>query len=423
MLIGKGITRGSLPDETVREFCAQAFEKHPLRNKRVLVIIPDHTRTAPIPLFFKLFHELIGDQVAKLDYLVALGTHPPLSEAKLMQLVGITKEERHSKYANIDFYNHQWDDPAALETIGRIGAEEIEFISNGLMREEVPVALNKHIFEYDHLLLVGPTFPHEVVGFSGGNKYLFPGIGGPDIIHFFHWLGAVITNPVINGTKDTPVRRVVDKAATFLKIPRLFFSLVVFREKLSGLFIGSPEEAWLAAADLSSKLHIVYVDKSFHKVLGIAPEMYDEIWTAGKVMYKLEPIIADGGELIIYGPHIKEVSFTHGKLIDQIGYHVRDYFLSRMDHFSHIPRGILAHSTHVKGIGRFVNGREEPRVNVFLATGIPKTRCEQINLGYINPAEIDPDDWANREAEGYLLVRKAGEMLYRLADGTVPEII
>ena len=422
-LIGRGIEKGTLSDDEVREFAAKALGAIKLSGKRVLVIIPDHTRTAPIPLFFKLLYDLIGGKVAKLDYLIALGTHPPLSEEKIFELVGITPQERHTKYAKINFYNHHWDDPNALEIIGTVPADEIERISNGLMREDVPVTLNKLVFDYDQLVFIGPTFPHEVVGFSGGNKYLFPGIGGPDIIHFFHWLGAVITNPVINGTKDTPVRRLVDKAATFLNIPRLFFSLVVHFGKLSGLFIGSPEEAWSAAADLSSRLHIVYKKNPFHKVLGIAPKMYDELWVAGKVMYKLEPVIADGGELIIYGPHIKEVSYTHGKLIDQIGYHVRDYYLKRMQKFSDIPRGILAHSTHVKGIGTFENGIEKPRVQVFLATGIPKERCERINLGYIDPTSIDPEDWADREAEGYLLVRKAGEMLYRLADGSVPTAI
>ena len=75
------------------------------------------------------------------------------------------------------------------------------------------VALNKLPLEYDHVLVCGPVFPHEVVGFSGGNKYLFPGIAGPEIIHFTHWLGAVITNYEIIGTKDTPVRAVIDRAA------------------------------------------------------------------------------------------------------------------------------------------------------------------------------------------------------------------
>jgi len=418
--MGQGQVEQPLATNKISEIVATAFSGLNLTGKRVLILIPDLTRSAPIPLFFKLFTEHLLPAVKKLDFLVALGTHHPLSESDMNRLVGISAAERRDKYAKIGFYNHQWDNPQILQEIGQISADEIETLSSGLMREAVPVALNKIIFDYEHLLVLGPTFPHEVVGFSGGNKYFFPGISGPEIIHFFHWLGAVITNPVINGTKDTPVRQVVDRAAAFIQVPRTLFSLVVYFDQLHGLFIGSPEAAWSEAADLSARLHIIYKEKSFRKVLGIAPQMYDDLWVGGKVMYKLEPVIADGGELIIYAPHISEVSYVHGKLLDRIGYHVRDYYLSRMEQFKEIPRGILAHSTHVKGIGCFENGVEKPRVNVVLATDISPERCKQINLGYCDPDSINPEDWANREAEGYLLVRKAGETLYRLADGTVP---
>jgi hypothetical protein len=131
-------------------------------------------------------------------------------------------------------------------------------------------------------------------------------------------------------------------------------------------------------------------------------------------MYKLEPAVADGGELIIYAPHIDEVSYTHGHLIDRVGYHTRDYFVKQMDRFRDIPLAILAHSTHCKGVGTFENGIEKPRVNVVLATGIPEERCERINLGYRDPATIDPSEWEGREDEGVLLVRNAGEVLHRL---------
>jgi lactate racemase len=142
--------------------------------------------------------------------------------------------------------------------------------------------------------------------------------------------------------------------------------------------------------------------------------MYDELWVAGKCMYKLEPVVADGGELIIYAPHLHEISVTHGRLIEQIGYHCRDYFVKQWDRFADIPRGVIAHSTHVRGQGRFENGVEQCRVQVTLASGLPRELCERINLGYRDPATIDVESFANRETEGVLLVRKAGEMLYRL---------
>jgi nickel-dependent lactate racemase len=268
--------------------------------------------------------------------------------------------------------------------------------------------------DYDHLLIVGPTFPHEVVGFSGGHKYLFPGVAGPEIIHFFHWLGALVTNWKINGVKDTVVRRVIDRAVEFLQVPITNFDLVVTREGLKGLFIGDAKEAFSAAADLSAQVHIRYVDRPFRRVLGIAPLMYDDLWTAGKVMYKLEPIVEDGGELVIYAPHITEVSYTHGHLLDRVGYHCLDYFREQMDQFTDVPGGILAHSTHVKGLGTYCNGAERPRIQVTLATGIPEDRCRRINLGYLDPRQVRAAEWLGRQQEGILLVDHAGEVLHRL---------
>ncbi|NIO69880.1 MAG: DUF2088 domain-containing protein [Anaerolineae bacterium] len=452
MVIGKGYEEGFLSEDTVRELVAQALSELDLRNKRVLVIIPDHTRTAPIPLFFRLFHEFLGEKVAALDYLVALGTHQPMSEEALNRLVGVTAEERARQYAQVRIFNHEWDKPGCFRTIGVITADEIAEITGGLMRQEVPVALNGKIFDYDQLIICGPTFPHEVVGFSGGNKYFFPGIGGPEVIHFTHWLGAVITSMEIIGTKHTPVRQVIDRAASFIDVPKLCFSLVVKeiseacpersrracptkldREGtepvgspscgLAGLFIGPPEEAYEHAADLSAKLHIIYVDKPFKRVLSVMPEMYDDLWTAAKGMYKLEPAIADGGEVIIYAPHITEISYTHGRIIDQIGYHVCGCFLKQWERFKDYPWGVLAHCTHLRGIGTFENGLEKPRIQVTLATGIPEERCRRVNLGYLDPATIDMAEWEGREDEGILVVHKAGEMLYRISESANRQIV
>ena len=395
---------------------ADALSKLDLAGKRVLVIIPDHTRTAPIPLFFRLFHELIGEEVAALDYLVALGTHHPMSEEALNRLVGVTAEERRGKYAGVRIFNHRWDLPDTFVTLGIIPAIEVEELSEGRLSLDVPVRLNRLILDYDQLIICGPVFPHEVVGFSGGNKYFFPGISGPEVINATHWLGALLTSMAIIGTKDTPVRRMIDRAASFIDRPKLCFSLVVKDEGLAGLYIGSPEEAWSAAADLSAQLHIVYVKRPFQRVLSVMPKMYDDLWLAAKGMYKVEPAVADGGEVIIYAPHITEVSYTYGEIIDRIGYHVRDYFLKQWERFKDYPWAVLAHSTHLRGMGTYdaETGVEKPRIQVTLATGIPEERCRRINLGYLDPKTVDPEKWAHREDEGILLVHKAGEMLYRV---------
>jgi nickel-dependent lactate racemase len=416
MIIGKGSCDRALSESEVRELMASALSGAGVDGKRVLVIIPDGTRTAPIPMMFRLFHESLKDRVAALDFLIALGTHQPMSEEAINRLVGVTAEERATRYARVNIFNHRWDVPDQLVELGEISENEIAEITNGLLRQSVKVRLNKLLFDYDQIVICGPTFPHEVVGFSGGNKYFFPGVSGAEVINFSHWLGAVITSYEVIGTRYTPVRRVIDRAASFIQLPKLCFSMVVKGEEMVGLYIGSPEEAYEEAASLSSQVHIKWVDRPFKRVLSVMPHMYDDIWTASKGMYKLEPAIEDGGEVIIYAPHIDEISYTHGRVLDEIGYHVRDYFVKQWDRFKHYPWGVIAHSTHLRGVGTYdaETGIETPRIKVALATQIPRERCERVNLGYLDPETIDIDEWKGREDEGILLVPKAGEMLYRL---------
>lgn len=416
MLIGKGYTDKFLSEPEIRDLMASALKSAALDGKRVVIIIPDGTRTAPIAQMFRLFHELLGERVAALDYLIALGTHQPMNEEAINRRLGVTPEQRAGEYASVNVFNHRWDLPETFVELGEITAEEIASISEGLLHEPVKVRLNKLVFDYDQIIICGPTFPHEVVGFSGGNKYFFPGISAGEVINFSHWLGALVTNYETIGKKYTAVRKVIDRAAQFIQHPKLCFSLVVKGENLAGLYIGSPEEAWEAASDLSSKLHIIWADRQYNRVLSVMPKLYDDLWTGSKGMYKLEPVVADGGEVIIYAPHIDEVSYTHGRVIDEIGYHVLEYFTKQWDKFKDYPLGVVAHSTHLRGIGTYdaETEMESPRIKVTLATGISKERCERLNLGYLDPDSINLEEWRGREDEGILLVPKAGEMLYRL---------
>ncbi len=416
MVTGFGSTEKKLDEKQILDICTEGLKNYDLDNKKILAVIPDHSRTAPIDVMFRTVYGLLADKVELLDFIVALGTHPPMSDEAINHRVGITQEERTTTYPKARFFNHHWKDPNQLAVIGTLSEDKVAEISNGLLKQKVDITINKMVLNYDYILIIGPTFPHEVVGFSGGTKYLFPGIAGQEIIDMFHWLGALITNPKIIGTKYTPVRKVVDEAAKMLPVKQICASLVVKGYDLAGLYIGDPKEAWESASDLSDKLHIVYKDKPFHTVLSCAPEMYDDLWTGGKCMYKLEPVVADGGELIIYAPHIKEVSITHGEHIEKIGYHVRDYFVKQMDKFTDVPGGVMAHSTHVRGIGTFEDGVEKPRIKVTLATQIPPEVCEKINMGYRDPNTINKNDFMDREDEGILYVAKAGEMLYRLKD-------
>jgi len=414
MVIGRGGETGFISDDEVRRIVTEGLAGMAVDGRKVLVLTPDSTRTAPLPMLFRLMVEAVKRRASKLDFMVALGTHPIMSEERINALFGLTPAERKGKFAGINIYNHAWNDPEALEKIGTLGKGVVERISGGLMSEEVPVSINRRVLEYDEVVVLGPTFPHEVVGFSGGNKYFFPGVCGAEFLNFFHWLGAVITNVKIIGVKDTPVRRMIDEAMKFVPVSRHCVSLVVTQEGLKGVYVGTCEEAYEAAADLSAKVHIVYKPRPYRTVLSIAPEMYDDIWTAGKCMYKLEPVVAKGGTLIIYAPHVTEISYTHGKVIDKIGYHCRDYFLAQMGKFEGVPRGVMAHSTHVRGGGTFANGVEKCNVDVILATGIPEARCKLVNLGYMDPPKVRIGDYEGREDEGVLVVHHAGEVLHRL---------
>lgn len=413
-MLGIGCTDRSLTVEEIVAIASRGLEELEVDGQRVLLIIPDHTRTAPVDVMFRTIYPLLAPRVQCLDVIVALGTHHPLAMEDIYRIVGLTAEEHEREFSKTRFFNHHWDDPSQLQVVGSLSEEETEEVTGGRLRMRVDIPVNRKALEYDHLLILGPVFPHEVAGFSGGNKYLFPGIAGREILDFFHWLGALITNPGIIGRKNTEVRAVIDRAAGRIPTPKSCFAMVVRGKELAGLYFGSTQEAWTHAADLSARVHIAYTGRTFHTVLSQAPQMYDDLWVGGKCMYKLEPVVADGGTLIIYAPHITEVSYTHGQILDEIGYHVRDYFVKQWDRFSGYPWGVLAHSTHVRGIGTFENGVEKPRINVVLATGIPEERCRRINLGYMDPKSISPQDYAGREGEGVLYVPRAGETLYRV---------
>lgn len=416
MIIQAGSSKAQLTEDEIRQVIEKALDGLSLSGKRVLTIIPDNTRSGPTGMFFRLIADALKGRAAKRDFLIALGTHPAMPEDKIAELLQMSPADRRQAYGDVQVFNHCWDDPAGLTQVGTLSSEQVEALSNGMLEMEVPVLVNRLVLEYDHLIIAGPVFPHEVVGFSGGHKYLFPGIAAPQIINFTHWLGALVTNPLINGTRDTPVRAAVEAAAELVPTERSLIGYVVNGSAVAGVFAGPVREAWTAATDLSAQVNIKHVVMPYRTILAQAPKMYDDIWTAGKCMYKMEPVVAHGGTLIIYAPHIDEVSYSHGKVIDKVGYHVRDFFVKQWDKYKDFPWGVLAHSTHVKGIGRYDDGIETPRVNVVLATQIPEARCRQINLGYMNPDSIDPADYANREHEGVLHVPKAGEVLYRLND-------
>jgi nickel-dependent lactate racemase len=417
MVIAQAIAEaGLLTHDTIMETLTKGLGGR-FTGQKVLVLIPDHTRSLPLPELFRMVVEVLHD-VGELNVMVALGTHPGYSEEGLNHLVGITAEERATTFKHVGLLNHAWDDPATLTSLGVIDQDEIRRLAgssyHSSLPDEINIRINKAVLEHDAIVILGPTFPHEVVGFSGGAKYFFPGISGPDVINATHWLGALATVLGTIGIKDTPVRAVIHAATARLKTPTTLAALIVSGHDLSGILIGDVYETWNAAAEVSSERHIKWCDHRYKSVLSTCPPMYDELWTAGKCMYKMESVVEVGGELIIYAPHLDVVSPVHGKYIYEAGYHILPYFLADWDKFKHLPLGALAHCTHVRGSGVMENGIEKPNVRLTLASKIPPEDCAMLNLGYRDPATINPADWQNREDEGILYVAKAGEMLYKV---------
>lgn len=398
---------------------AQLLEKG-LQNRfserdRILVIIPDATRTAPVPMMFHMICDLLLGQVAALDFLIALGTHPPMSKQARLAHVGISAAEKADRYFNVGLYNHAWKDPSALVTLNTIPAEEVFAITNGLIKRPLPVTINRKVLDYDAALVCGPVFPHEVAGFSGGNKYFFPGISGSQVIDFTHWTGALMSSRKVIGTYDAPIRRLIRRAASEIPCVRIFIHLVVQEGGLAGMYIGDDQDdAWLDAARHSCRLHITRIQSPIRQAFAVVPSMYDDLWTGAKGMYKLEPVIADGGEIILYAPHISELSYTHGKLLDEIGFHGTEYFKANWNSYHHYPWTVLAHAAHVRGEVSYEHGVEIPRVRLVLASQIPRERCKKVGLDYLDPDSIDLSWWRARKEPGYLYVDRAGEHLYKL---------
>ncbi len=421
MTLGKSAVDRVLSHDEVREVVAQAAAGLNLLGKRVLTIIPDGTRTMPMPLMFQLLQEEIGTQAAACDYLVALGTHSLMSETQLTRLMGRPVVDGTCGQARV--FNHRWDLPGTFVDLGTIPAAKVAEASGGLLSEPILVKINRLLFDYDQVLICGPVFPHEVVGFSGGNKYLFPGVSSGEMIDQTHWLGALLGSYNLIGMPGTTVRALIDQAAEKITVPVACFALVLRKQDIAGIYFGSAREAWKEAAKLSAQEHVRWEDHPFRSVLSVLPEMYDDIWTGAKGMYKLEPAMADGGEVVLYAPHITEFSYTHGAFLERIGYHCRDYFLKQWDRFADVPRGVIAHSTHLIGQGTYeaTTGVETLRIKVTLATSIPEERCRRLNLDYIDPKSIRFEDWQGRENEGIKLIPRAGETLYRLKNGIRPD--
>ena len=406
---------GVLSEEQVVAFVREQLAAVDVDGRSVCVVVPDATRSCPLPLLLTAVHGALVGRASRVTALVALGTHAPMGPAALAAHLGHPVGQVQARYPGMTVLNHAWEDPTAFVSLGTIASERVAELSEGRLHEGVDVRINRAVVEHDLALVVGPVFPHEVVGFSGGNKYFFPGVSGQEVIDLSHWLGALITSAEIIGTlATTPVRALIDEAAALIPRPTLALCVVVRSgtTALHAASFGEPRAAWAAAAEVSARTHVRHLDAPVRRVVSLVPEKYPDLWTAAKGFYKVEPVVADGGEVVLYAPHITELAATHPE-IAEVGYHCRDYFVAQWERFRHVHWGVLAHSTHLRGAGTYdPELGERSRVRVTLATSVPEDVVRAANLDHLDPASLDLA--AAAADPDTLVVPQAGEVLYRL---------
>lgn len=407
-------------EEELDALVSEAVAGLAVDGAKVALVVPDATRSCPLPMLIRVMHRHLIGRVASLTAVIALGTHSYMEDHEIDRWFGVGGEGQPSTledaYPGLRVVNHEWADPAMLVDVGRISDERIAELSGGRLTQGANIVINRHVVESDISIVVGPVFPHEVVGISGGNKYFIPGLASQEFIDMTHWVGALITSTEIIGTTGiTPVRAMINEGSELIPTQRLALCCVVVSGsgELEAAAFGTAEDAWAATAQVAAETHVIHVDEPFTKVLAVMPTRYEDIWTAAKGFYKTEPAVADGGEVIIFAPHITEVSEVHHEILE-IGYHCRDYFVKQWDRFKDVHWGVLAHSTHMRGQGTYdaETGEEKLRIDVTLATQISPETCAQIGVGYLDPDTIDVEKWqADPEV---FVVPNAGEVLYRL---------
>ena len=414
--VGRGAATMTLSPEELRAIVADALADIEM-GERVLAIVPDKTRDDNTDLLVPFATEILAQKnITRFDALIAQGTHGPMSEVEKREKIGWSRIAP----GNIgDIFDHQWDRDEELVTIGELNAAQVADLTDGLIHEAVPVRINALLAPgtYDTVLVFGATMPHEVAGFAGGAKYFFPGVAGPELTHLTHWLGALATIENVIGRIETPTRRVIEAAAALVTPRIISFTSVSTRNsdglRTHALFAGDLYEAFRRAAEVSSEVHIKHIGRKYKRVVALLDRHYDELWVGGKASYKLGSIIEAGGELIIYAPQLKQLSATHGHLIEKYGYapleQVREMVAGSDELRANLC--VAAHLAHVSyGSTRNATGELAPRYRITLASEVSEADCLRVNLGFLDHRRINLEDY--RADSETLIVEDAGRDLY-----------
>ncbi len=420
--IGNGSPESDLSAGELRAILEQALSRIK-PDARVLAIIPDKTRDDNTDLLFPFAAEILAARrVAQLDALVAQGTHVPMTDEEKRSKIG-AGEDPVPGLGHI--YDHQWNVPEELVKIGELSAARVTEVTGGLITNAVPVNLNRRLRPgvYDTIVIFSATVPHEVAGFAGGAKYLFPGVAGPDLTHATHWLGALASIENVIGRVETPTRHMIEAAADFVTAQIITLNSVITRAednrlRTHALFAGDFRDAFRRAAEVSRHVHIKYTGRKYKRVVALLDEHYDELWVGGKASYKLGGIIEEGGELIIYAPHLRSISETHGRLIEKYGYAPLDRVREMVALSTELQNNlaVAAHLAHVSYAGlRDETGRIVPRYQITMASALDEETCRRVHLGFMDHRKFRREDYENDP--NTLVVERAGRDLFLVAPG------
>jgi nickel-dependent lactate racemase len=372
--------RGSVADklsmDDLRKGLSRALDRLGPR-KRVLVIPPDFTRfhshAGPVT---KLIYDYYGDRLT--DVLPALGTHTPMTPAQIAEMYAGVPEKL--------FRVHNWR--TGITTVGEVPGEFVKKVSGGAVDFPWPAQLANLIWtgEHDLILSVGQVVPHEVVGMANYNKNIFVGTGGQEGINKSHFVGAAYGMERMMGRADTPVRRILNYASEhFTKhLPIVYVHTVVGRSDdgklcVRGLYISDDVSGFDKGATLSLKVNFEMLDAPLKKVVVyLDPSEFKSTWLGNKSIYRTRMAMADGGELIVLAPGLKE--FGEDKEIDRL---IRKYGYRGTPATLAAVKANAELQNNLSAAAHFIHGSSEGRFNITYCPGqLTRQEIESVNFRY-----------------------------------------
>jgi nickel-dependent lactate racemase len=402
----KGSTEGWLSEEDLREGLFSALDKLGRRNK-VLAIPPDFTRYHSFAgLLTSLSHQYFGDRLT--DVLPALGTHTPMTDAQIATMFeGVPRSI---------FRDHDWR--RDVVTLGEVPGEFLHEVSEGRIDYPWPAQVNKLLVEggHDLILSLGQVVPHEVIGMANYNKNIFVGTGGPEGINKSHFLGAAFGMERIMGRAINPVRRVLNYASDHFAqhMPIVYVQTVVGRSDdgklaVKGMYIGDDLECFTLAAELSLKVNFQMLDKPLKKVVVfLDPGEFKSTWLGNKSVYRTRMAIADGGELIVLAPGLKE--FGEDKTIDQL---IRKYGYLTTPEILELTQKNEDLQNNLSATAHLIHGSSEDRFSITYCPGhLSEQEINSVNYRYADLADMMKKYNPDELKDGYNSMPDGEEIFY-----------